>query len=350
MNRLYSLLVIVTYYLILLGCNNNDSSPPPPDVSGQEVQLDWIRFDQELQKLDSEKPLVTYNQLLASYPQITDLYFKRLMQVYHRNPDSLARRLSIFSKDERIAKLGKQINDKFSNTEEIEKDLTQALKYYQHYFPNNTLPRFYTIFTEYGYPTLIFNDKDGRDGIGIGLDLFLGSNYDYKSVNPTDPVFSDYITRTYNEEHLIKKTMEMVIQDAIGPAPGKRFIDRMINQGKKIYLLKKVLPTTPDSIIFEYTSEQMAWMKASELQVWDFYLSEELMYETNHLKLSKFLNPAPSTQGMPDAAPGRTTDYLGYKIVSAFMKRQPDNTMADLIAMKDAQLLLEQSKYKPKRK
>jgi len=343
--HLFFLLILT----IIIGCKSDDSEVLP-DISDQQVKLNWVRYDKELLKLDEDKPLASYNRLLIKYPQLTDLYFKKLMQVYHPNPDSLKARLQIFISDGRINDLGQKVNIAFPDTDQLENNLTEALKYYQHYFPGKPLPRFYTLFTEYGYPTFIFDDADQRDGIGIGLDLFLGKNYDYKSINPTDPVFSDYITRTYDKEYLVKKTMEMIIQDAIGPPPGKRFIDRMINQGKKIYLLKKVLPTTPDSIIYEYTSSQMAWMNASELQVWDYYLSEELMYETNHLKLSKFLNPAPSTQGMPESAPGRTTDYIGYKIVDAYMKRQTDNTMADLINMQDSQLLLEQSRYKPKRK
>lgn len=343
-------LLLFSCLLFLLSSCQSDKAEKAPDVSGQSVTLDWVRYDKELLGMDQEFPLAAYNKLLAKYPQLTDLYFKKLMQLFHPDRDSLASRLNLFMTDKRMQKLSKEVTDLYASTTDIEKDLSQSLKYYKHYFPEKSIPRFYTLFTEYGYPTFIFDDKDNRDGIGIGLDMFLGNDYDYKSVNPSEPVFSDYLSRTYNKDHLVKKTMEMIIQDAIGPAPGKRFIDRMINQGKKIHILKKVLPTTPDSIIYEYTSSQMDWIKASELQVWDFYLSEQLMYETNHLKLSKFLNPAPSTQGMPKASPGRTTDYMGYRIVSAYMKRNPDLSLQDLIAEKDSQSILEKSRYKPKRK
>ncbi len=336
--------------LTLLSCGGDKASINTPDVSDIKVEVDLIRYEEALMQMDPSKPETAYQQLLIKYPRMTDLYFKRLLELYHPNRDTLNSRMSAFLSDERIKNLADEVQSVYPKVDAIENELMQALKYYKHYFPEATVPKFYTLFSEFGYQPFIFDDMDGQDGIGIGLDMFLGADYNYKAINPTDPVFSDYLTRTYDRSHLVKKTIEILVEDAIGTAPGKRFIDQMIHQGKKTYILKRLLPTTPDSIIYEYTSKQMAWIENSELAVWDFLLELDCMYDTNHLKLSKLLNPGPTTQGMPEAAPGRTTAYIGNAIVSAFMKRNKNMSLVDLIQFRDSQLLMEKSRYKPARR
>ena len=321
-----------------------------PKVADLKQEVELIRYDRVISAIDKDKTLAAYTNLLIQHPRMTDLYFKQLMKVYHSDRDSLDRRLKLFLGDERIMDLAKVVEKAYPDTKDIEKELKSSLKYYKHYFPSAKLPKFYTLFTEFGYQPFIFDDLEGQDGIGIGLDMFLGKDYNYKAINPTDPVFSSYLTRTYDKSHLVKKTMEILVEDAIGAPPGKRFIDQMIHQGKKAYILKKIMPTTPDSLIYEYNSDQMAWMEKNELQVWDFFLELDCMYETNHLKLSKLLSPGPTTQGMPAAAPGRTTAYIGNSIVEAYMNREKDLDLAGLIQARDSQLLLETSRYKPARR
>lgn len=343
-------LIYLSLIVGLWSCKGDVYTAAIPDVSDQEIEVNLIKYHQEVANLGEDQPLKDYTNLVIKYPRITDLYFKQLMGIYHTNRDSLGNRLKLFLKDERIKELSSTINNTYPDTKDIEKELAQSLKYYKHYFPEAKLPNFYTLFTEFGFQPFIFDDVDERDGIGIGLDMFLGKDYNYKAINPTDPVFSSYLTRTYDQSYLVKKSMEILVEDAIGPPPGKRFIDLMLHQGKKIYVLKKIMPTTPDSIIYEYTADQLAWLNKNELQVWDFFLDLDCMYDTDHLKLNKLLNPGPTTQGMPAAAPGRTTTYIGNAIIESFMKREKDMGIAELIQFRDSQLLLEKSRYKPSRK
>lgn len=335
--------------LCLLACNGDSATINAPDVSDQEVDVEVIRYEEALMQLNGDNPQA-YQDLVVKYPRMTDLYFKRLMALYHPDRDSLNNRLKTFLADERIKNLAGEIKTAYPKVDDLAKELEQALKYYKHYFPEATIPKFYTLFTEFGYQPFIFDDMDDRDGIGIGLDMFLGKEYDYKSINPTDPVFSDYLTRSYDRSHLVKKTVEILVEDALGTAPGKRFIDLMIHQGKKAYILKRLLPATPDSIIYEYTEQQMEWMENSELAVWDFLLELDCMYDTDQLKLTKLLSPGPTTQGMPESAPGRTTFYIGHAIVNSFMKRQKNMSLVELIQYRDSQLLMEKSRYKPARR
>jgi len=52
---------------------------------------------------------------------------------------------------------------------------------------------------------------------------------------------------------------------------------------------------------------------------------------------------------MPPEAPGRTANWIGWKIVKAYMNRHPEVTPADLLNIKESQKILDGSRYKPRR-
>lgn len=334
--------------LILLSSCGGEQIEKAPDVSDINVDISIIRYDQELKNSKGDNPSKDYMKLLAKYPKMTDLFFKRLLQLSDPDQKIFSSRVGEFLKDERITRLADTVSVLYPSLDKVEKDLERALKYFKHYFPPTKIPNFYTLITEFGYPTFIFEDQE-TDAVGIGLDMFLGEDFNYKKINAQDPAFSDYMTRTYNEDHIAKKAIEMMVVDVLGDPPGKRFIDQMIHHGKRLYILDKVLPFVSDTIVFEYSPAQLDWVENNEKPMWNYFLENNLMYETNHLKVTKLLQPAPTSAGMPSESPGRTGAYMGYKIIEAFMKRNPEKTIRDLAGIKDSQMILESSNFKPKR-
>ena len=343
-------ITFTTLALFLFSCNNDQQRRPAPDVSQLSAEVELIRYDQLLKKIDAEKPQQSYLDLLTEHPAMTDLYFKQLTSLYEEDQSKFYNNISEFATDSRITSLADTVSSIYSDMSEMETSLEQALKYLKHYFPAYQAPRFYTIFSEFSYQSFIFADSDGRDAVGLGLDLFLGETFDYKKVDPSNPAFSAYLSRAYNGDHLPKKAIEMLVEDLIGKPDGKRFLDLMIHQGKKQYILEQLMPHTVDTILWEYTPAQMEWVKSNELQMWDFFLDQNLIYETSHLKTAHFLQPAPTSKGMPDVSPGRTGGYMGYKIISSLMKRKPNLSLKGLVELKNSQGIMEEARYKPARK
>lgn len=344
--------ILYAFFLLMMlsSCDNDSAKKSAPDVSHLDLKVDLVRYDRLLSELDAEDPQSSYLRLVTKHPRITDLYFKQLTGLFKQNQDTFYNDLGAFITEPRITSLMDTIADAYPYEMDLKKRFVMPLKYLKHYFPEYGQPVFYTLFTEFGYPTFIFENQEKRNGIGIGLDFFLGNDFEYKKIDPGNAVFSNYMTRSYTEEHIVKKSMEMVAVDIIGNPPGKRFIDQMILQGKKAYLLEKLMPETPDTILWEYTPEQMQWVKDNEQEIWSFFLEHKLTYETSHLKIANYLEPAPTSKGMPEASPGRTGCYIGYKIVSSYMRKNKDVSLSDLIGMRDSEKILQDSKYKPARK
>jgi len=291
MNYKVLVYIAVVASIVIMSCQN-PTSRPAPDVSDVKVEVDLIRYDAGLANIDPEKAEASYVQLLTAYPKMTDLYFKELVKMYTPDKKVYYERISEFAKEERIVSLLDTIEHIFPYDDKtIAQSIEQPLKYLKHYFPEKEI--------------------------------------------------ADYIA---------KKSIEMVVVDILGNPTGKRFIDRMIYHGKKAYVMAHLFPSTTDTILWEYTSPQMDWVKDNELEIWSYFLEKELLYETNHLEIAHYIESAPTSKGMPKVAPGRTGVYSGYKIIESFMDRNPDFTIKDLIEHKDAQRLLEQSKYKPSRR
>ena len=67
----------------------------------------------------------------------------------------------------------------------------------------------------------------------------------------------------------------------------------------------------------------------------------------NVVNISKYLNPAPYSKGMPIESPGQVAVWVGWNIVNEFMSKNQDVTISELFQIKEAQYILNQSKYKP---
>ncbi|MFN7119362.1 MAG: hypothetical protein ACK4TA_21370 [Saprospiraceae bacterium] len=333
--------------LFLASCANRENIP---DVSDIPVAVKINRFEQALFSLDTNNLAAGLAKLEQQYPAFSQIYFGEILG----------------STDERIAPQGHEAYMKgflthppvrnlydttqivFSDMRDLEKDFTQAFQFFKYYFPDQPTPDVTTFISEYSIGSFIFGDSNSLS-LAVGLDFFLGEHYPYQQYNPGNPNFSAYLTRTFNKAHLVPKTLQPLVEELVGPPAGNRLLDLMVHNGKKLYLLDHFLPYTPDSVKLEITAQQVKWLEDNELEMYAYFLKENLFYSSDYSNIRKYVEYSPNSPGMPAEAPGRTANWLGWQIVKAYMQRYPETTMPQLLAMRDAQQLLDASKYKPKR-
>lgn len=339
-------LILVVLSIFLVGCKVNKN----PDVSDIDVNLNIIRFEKELFKIDTTNTLAAFKELERAHPAFVDLFFKHVLPLRDvKNPADeqiLSKNISSFINDEFVKSVYDTVQIVYPEMEEVSEKLTQTLKFAKYYFPDVEIENLYTFVSEFGYQTFIFSEENGKDAIGVGLDLFL-NDYPYKRFAQTNASFSDYLTRAFTREHIHKRAADAIIDDILKPEKGERLIDKMIQNGKKQYLLKKFMPFENDSIIFEHSGKQMDWVMENELNIWVHLLSEELIYETNRKKINSLIEFSPTSKGMPNDAPGRTANYTGFKIIEKFMQRNPEIELDSMINIMDPQFILDNARYKP---
>ena len=313
------------------------------------IDISSITLDNQVKSfLPSENGLFSKSSIVEADSVFLDLYINQILGIASIDGGQRLDELNEIFAEDWIKELNDSIRLEYSKMDDIVVDFQTAFKYMKYYFPSKQTPNVYFCNTLFNYQSFLFEDSRG-DAIGVGLDLFLKDYFDYKNINPQNPAYSDYLTVHFDRQHIVPKSMLIVIDEIVGRANGVRFIDQMIHNGRKMYLLELLLPKKEKHILFDYSKDQFQWCEDNEFEIWSFFNSEKLMYETSPVKINKFLNESPNSPGMPSEAPGRTASYLGWKIVHKWLKER-NATLDQLLQETNAQTILDQARYKPKRK
>lgn len=320
-----------------------DLSQTPP------VDIQVRRFEQDFFALDTARLAEELAQLRTDYPEFSEVYFRYLIPLERGDfsPEEQLLVLRSFLTDTLTRALNDLVQETYPDLTELETDLEEAFHYLRYYLPDYPLPQDLTTYvSQFQYAGFLYGDNQ----LAAGLDLFLGNEFDYTAVDPQAAIFSRYLTRTYDRRHFTEKMMRLLLDDLIPQPRNGRLLDYMVQNGKKLYLLDQTLPLTPDSIKLEITAEQVEWLTENELQLWVYLNDEELLYSTDIKEFRKLIEESPNGgAALPPEAPGRAANWLGWQIVRSYMDRQPETTVAELLTMEDAQVLLQASRYKPRR-
>jgi hypothetical protein len=178
----------------------------------------------------------------------------------------------------------------------------------------------------------------------VNLEYFLGDKFDYSKVK-----VYDYQKHTYSKKYLSPTVVENIVTDMLGEEPTTtNLLSKMIYFGKINYLKKQFMPNLADSIVIGYTDTKLEFAEASEGSIWAFIVNKGLLYSVDNLQIAKIISDKPFTPGMPNESPGKIGQWVGWQIVTEYMKKNPDVSLKQLIDNTNCQEILDKSKYKPK--
>lgn len=332
--------------LLWSGCGKEDQLERP-DVSHLEDETEIRRFDRDLFAMDTLDIAGARADLETRYGSFAQVYFQQILgvddpRIAPEGADAYLRGMLTHPVTRRVYDTVQLV---YPDLQKEKKHFDQAFRYLRYYFPEMPPPVITTFVSEFSVANFIY----GEDELALGLDLYLGEDYPYGNIDPSNPVFSAYLTRTYNRDHLVPRTLKPLIEDMAGPPGGDRLLDHIIRNGKMLYMLDLLLPGIPDSAKFEFTPQQLQWCRDNERDIWAYFTTENWLYSTDWKKFRKYVEYSPHSPGMPPEAPGRTGDWIGMQIVRAWLNRHPGAGPAALLAQRDAQAILEASRYKPRR-
>ncbi|MDX1476984.1 MAG: hypothetical protein R3301_04730 [Saprospiraceae bacterium] len=339
-------IALLTAVILFAGCGKGSNIPSVDHLDGS-FQL--VRFDTVLWGLDSTSSDTDIQAVADAHPAFWELYFAHILPLSQLS-DSTAEFYDAIRQlvsDPRLRFIADTVSMIYPDLTDIAMRLRRAFQYYQYYFPGNRPPSVYTLISDFGYFPFIFEDENG-DALGISLEMFLGSGFPYREFVGNHPAFSSYLLRSLNREHVVKKALDVMIDDILGPPSGDRLVDLMLHNGKRLYLLDKLLPEHPDTVIMEYTPAQLAWCRENERNLWAHFLAEDLLYSNEFSKINKLVTYSPNAPGLPPEAPGRVANWTGWQIIRAWEAREPGLSVVDVVATRDAQRILELARYKPR--
>jgi len=327
--------------LLIFNACGDDNRTPRPNVADIKVDLQLLRFEQDIFALDTSQLQMGMQNLLRIYPVMLPLFCNEIIHDQSNHSETPREALAGFLAIPQVRYLNDTVQQVYGDLSWLEKDLTQMFRYYKYYFPKKPVPQVITMISEYA--TDAFTAGDSL--CGIGLDMFLGENY--PGYDPE--VFPYFMRRQFQKDYITVRLSKAIAQNCTDGPPGQRLLDLMLHYGKQLYIGDCLLPEVADSLKMGYTRKQMEGCYANEAAVWARMLSEKLLYSTDFDKIRKLVTPSPNAPAIFQEAPGEIGSWMGLQIVRSYMKRYPNTTMEQLLQMTDAQKFLELAKYKPKR-
>ena len=337
------LLLAIFSVLVFASCQSGEDTP---DVSGIKVDINARRFDKDLAKTDTNALSTGLHFLHAKYPDFLDLYLDRVMGFriegnYDSTNPGVSQGLRGFLTHKDIRGLFDTIAVHYPETKEVDAELAKGFQYMKHYYSDYKIPNIiYFISGLNNYGAIVIDN-----GIGIGLDMFLGNDYPfYRSVG-----IQEYLKVQVSREYIPVAAFRAVYQDMHPDTLDNRpLLDIMLQKGKEQYFLSKILPFVPEATRLGYTEDQLKGANKNEAFIYNYFVQKELLYVTALTRTYSFVNEGPGVKEISEDCPGNIGTWVGLQIVKAYMEEHPKTTLEELFKPPDPQAFLRESKYKPK--
>ena len=310
----------------------------PKDIETQEIEI--ARFDRALMNVQEASVKEDIRVLYDEYPVFMPLWVEDILGIPSADTAYLEKQLPQFLNDTVYG--FKATNEReqavFADVRDIEKSLSKAFSRVLWLYPETEVPSLYLFVS--GFQTPIYF---GEEIIGIGGDMYLGSDYEYYN-----RVVYDYQKQTMRKECIPVDVMSAFLFRTLPYSSTKsRLLDQMMYRGKVMFLCAQIFDELPGYEVMGWTKEQWKWCKKNERAIWHLVMDKRDLFKTESLVLTGYLNDGPFTSEVSQDAPGRLGIWLGWRIVESYMAHHPEVSLQELMAEGDAQKILEESYYKP---
>lgn len=334
-NSLLFLLVLVCLY----SCGDKKNIP---DVSNIKVKSDIQRFDKDFFSIDTNNIQPALTELQKKYPSFLNDFLYNILAVPPQ-PDSAAQKVKMFLHDYKPIFDSSQLL--FANTDKLQKEIERGLKFVQYYFPKYKMPEHVVTFIGpiEGYANVLTSS-----GLAVGLQLYLGKDFEVYHSEYIEEVYPSYQSRRFEPQYVPVNCIKNIIDD-IYPATNADMplIYQMVEAGKRLYLLDKLLPETADSLKTGYTQVQLNGCYENEAMIWNYFLQNNLLYSTEPAATRDYMNDAPKTEILGEGSPGFIGQFVGWQIIKKWLEIKPATTPEQLLQT-PAKQIFEEAKYKPK--
>ena len=229
--------------------------------------------------------------------------------------------------------------------QKLEKDLNGLFSHIQYYFPKFKTPKTFL------YSSALQGIKDpitysaDDNFLFIDITAFMGEN------NPNYKGLEQYFQKSMNPVNIVPKVSEIFAEYFVPyNAEHQKFLDQLIYQGKLMTLQDAFLPDFPDYLKINYDQKQYQWAAENEVNIWDFFVENNLVFSDDARLAERFINPAPFSKfytEIDNESSPQIGIFTGWQICKKFFQEKPETKIQDFLKM-DAQTIFNQAQYKPK--
>ena len=335
--RVVSLCIAAMIAVIMSGCHK-ERRYYPSRLPSEAVSI--VRFDNALMNVREESARDDIRLLYEQFPDFMPVFTENILGIPSSDTAYLAEQLPKFLNDTLygFAATNKLEQETFGDVSQLEERLSEVFARLKYLFPDMELPEVYFFIS--GFNASVFFIEDG---VAIGADMYLGSDYEYYN-----RVVYDYQKTTMRPECIPEDVVSAWLFRNIPYTANKnRLLDHIIYRGKIMYLLSVLFKEDADYEVMGYTKEQWEWCLHYERAIWNRLMDRRDLFKTEQRLLTSYINDGPFTSEISQESPGRLGTWVGWRIAESYMEHNPQVSMQELMAEPDAQKILEESYYKP---
>ena len=243
-----------------------------------------------------------------------------------------------FATDSVIRKVGNDCEKAYPANYKFN-DLLNALHNVQTNVDTFNLKSIYTYISglDFEYPA-IYNDTT----LIIAIDMYLGSDYPiYNS-----PILPKYKVNRFDEDYMARDCLLQIAEKFnIEQAECTKLIDFMIYHGKNLKFAETNLDNTKQSTLLGFTEPQMEWCKENEKFVWEYLVTNDILFSSDSQIIRRFIDDGPFTSIFSREAPAMLGRWIGYNIVDSYCRHNHVDIF-DIMNDGDAQKIFMQSRYR----
>ncbi len=356
-NRVARMVLLVVLLLLPAGfflqsCGSKGDGAP--DISNIKVKLETHRFDLDIYSIDTNRLVDGLQKLRPKYPDFLDFFLDSIMLFnihgnYSDTTQGIIVALHEYLSHKDFVGLEDTIKKNFPDTKATDEQLANGFRYMKHYLPGVPVPRvFYLNHVLLNISAFCVDTNTAC----ICLDMFLGGQYPFYASVGIPAYMAPHHEKAYIPVALFRDIYQTTYHYN---ADDRTLLDRMIQRGKEQYFLHKIMPGTPDSVLFGFHGNQVEWCNKNEASLYNFFIQQNLLYNKEERAVGTYVIDGPYAKNIGSATdegnptPGNVGTWLGYKIVSSFMAQYPSIALKDLLSQhNDPAHFLDSAKYKPR--
>ncbi|MDR0737642.1 MAG: hypothetical protein LBF39_01055 [Prevotellaceae bacterium] len=325
-----SVLFFLSALMLLHACGDG------VNVENVPVTITVQRFDLDLRAAAFDTTQIP--ALRRSYGMFVEYFSAGLIGIGTSGSPEYARLLGDFARSSIIEEACRKVEAVFPDENALNEALTWGFKHLLYYFPDMPAPRVYSYVSGFNEAVMLTDSV-----VGVGLDRFLGDTcalYDQLG-------FPKYQQRNMHPARIPVVCLQSWLGSEYLPEGNGEgnFLQQMMYEGKLLYVTRKCFPQAADTLIFGFTKNQLTWCGHNEAGMWEYLLENKLLYVDSQFTIQKFTGDAPFTSAFTPEAPGRAVNWLAYRIVEKYMKRNKAS-FSELMKC-DAQIILKEARYNP---
>ena len=327
---------IFILFLFLTSCESN---PLEVDVSDINVELEFHRYDVDMFTSNDAEALGDVSaDLYAKTGELYEFYTMEMLRVGSPKDDSIAIYLNYFVRDSMMGLVFDSVQTKFGDFKSEENQIIDMFKHLKYHIPQVLLPTDIATYNS----TFTNGVVSSETQIGLGLEMYLGSDSEIIKQLP----YPEYFKTKMDKQYLMSDIAQSwLVNNVIEDQSGEDFLSHMLYYGKVLYVVDAMLPEAPSHEKLRYTELEYEWSEVSEYNVWQHIVEQDWIYSSDIKLIVRYFNEGPTTVGL-EGSPARYGQYLGWKVIHAYMEKNPEVTILELIAEKNQTKLLKA--YKPK--